>query len=228
MNSKLTPPFVGGEQDTNPVIDNLKKALNSLDIREGELDKWAEVLAFAQDKEVITYDEIKQKVKEDQEDLLLLAYQYRLLIPLKTDQSLAWEYRDLQAIAGEKYKMPRIVKYLVENGKRAGKWNPELAIVKVFKDMEEPLWDKMPKLVQILGQEAVNYKINGYQIKDICINLGLKDQTGRLIAELKGSGIMSPKLSSFAAVSKAGSPIYELNPSIVDGLNTGKSAYNDE
>jgi len=35
-----------------------------------------------------------------------------------------------------------------------------------------------------------------------------------LIAELKGSGVMSPKLGSLAEVSRAGTPIYELNPSL--------------
>ncbi len=35
-----------------------------------------------------------------------------------------------------------------------------------------------------------------------------------LIAELKGSGVMSPKLGSIAEVSREGTPIYELNPSL--------------
>ncbi len=194
-----------------------------MNIEEGELDSWAEVLAFAKDKDLITYDEIEQKIKGNQDDLLLLAYQYRLLIPLKADRSFAWEDRDLLATYGEQYKIPEVVKYLIENGKCTGEWNPEHAIIKVFKDMGEPQWDKMPRLVRNLGQKARNYRVNGLQIRDICRNLDLKDQTGRLIAELKGSGIMSPKLSSTAAISKARSPIYELNPSLVPGVSTEKS-----
>lgn len=34
-------------------------------IQEGEVDKWAKVLAFAQDKDIITYDEIDQQVEHD-------------------------------------------------------------------------------------------------------------------------------------------------------------------
>jgi len=42
----------------------------------------------------------------------------------------------------------------------------------------------------------------------------LGDRVDALIAELKGSGVMSPKLGSLAEVSRAGTPIYELNPSL--------------
>ena len=52
------------------------------------------------------------------------------------------------------------------------------------------------------------------QIKKICNELGLGHRVNALIAELKGSGVMSPKLSSLAEVARTGSPIYELNPSL--------------
>ena len=41
------------------------------------------------------------------------------------------------------------------------------------------------------------------------------DKVDVLIAELKGSGVISPKLGSLPEVFRAGSPLYELNPSLV-------------
>ena len=44
--------------------------------------------------------------------------------------------------------------------------------------------------------------------------LDLEDKVDSLIAELKGTGVMSPKLGSLIEVIRQGSPIYELNPSL--------------
>ncbi|HIH96209.1 MAG TPA: hypothetical protein HA348_01745 [Thermoplasmata archaeon] len=72
----------------------------------------------------------------------------------------------------------------------------------------------MPKLVQKLGEESKDCKVNAIQIKKICRELDLEDKVDSLIAELKGSGVMSPKLGSLIEVMKEGSPVYELNPSL--------------
>jgi len=73
----------------------------------------------------------------------------------------------------------------------------------------------MPKLVGRLEEQARDYRVTASQIKKICSDLGLGDRVDMLIAELKGSGVMSPKLSSIAEVSREGTPIYELNPSLL-------------
>ena len=52
------------------------------------------------------------------------------------------------------------------------------------------------------------------QIKKMCKELDLEDRVDFLIAELKGSGVMTPKLSSLAEVMRETSSIYELNPSL--------------
>jgi len=66
-----------------------------------------------------------------------------------------------------------------------------------------------------LGMQARYCRINATQIKEVCSQLGLVDRVDALIAELKASGVMSPKLGPIAEVSRAGTPIYELNPSLL-------------
>jgi hypothetical protein len=80
--------------------------------------------------------------------------------------------------------------------------------------MGELAWERMPKLIERLGEEAEDYRIAAVQIKKTCSELGLGDRVDTLIAELKGSGVMSPKLGSLAEVAREGSPLYELNPSL--------------
>ena len=72
----------------------------------------------------------------------------------------------------------------------------------------------MPKLVEWLEEQTEDYKIAAAQIKKTCSGLGLGDRVDTLIAELKGSGVMSPKLGSLAEVIREGSPLYELNRSL--------------
>ena len=91
---------------------------------------------------------------------------------------------------------------------------PGKAITSLFMEMGDPAWQRMPKLVERLQEKAKDYRISAAQIKKACIELGLGDRVDMLIAELKGSGVMSPKLGSFAEVNREGSPLYELNPTL--------------
>ena len=102
----------------------------------------------------------------------------------------------------------------MEEAQRTGRWEAGRAIAKLFREMGEPNWERIPKLVEELGKQSRDYRITAVQIKEICNELDMGDRVDMLIAELKGSGVMSPKLGSIAEVSRAGMPIYELNPSL--------------
>jgi len=179
----------------------------------------AKVLSYIRKVSRISYTEIEKIINNDPEDVLLTGYRWRLLIPIRsTRETLDWESKILLLDPDEIYKMPNVIKYLVENAQKTGEWNTSYAVAEVFKKMGEPNWEKMPALVKKLEERAKNGKVNAIQIKGICKKLGLEERVGSLIAELKGGGIMSPKLSSFAEVFKAKAPIYELNPSLFTSI----------
>ena len=179
----------------------------------------AKVLSYIRKVSRISYTEIEKIINNDPEDVLLTGYRWRLLIPIRsTRETLDWESKILLLDPDEIYKMPNVIKYLVENARKTGEWNTSYAVAEVFKKMGEPNWEKMPALVKKLEERAKNGKVNAIQIKGICKKLGLEERVGSLIAELKGGGIMSPKLSSFAEVFKAKAPIYELNPSLFTSI----------
>ena len=195
-------------------MNKLESALSRL-LNHSELtSRLVPVLSSASKRGRVSYREVEKMVNGDAEDVLLLGNEWRLLLPVRTLKSAAWEDRLLVTKPEELYEAPNIVRYLVEDASRTGRWNPEQAITELFREMGEPDWGQMPKMVERLGEQAKDYRITAAQIKMVCNELGLGDRIDALIAELKGSGVMSPKLGALAEVSQAGMPIYELNPSL--------------
>ena len=195
-------------------MNKLGKALSKLLKNDDLTSRLASVLDHASKRGGISYREIDKIVNDNAEDVLLLGNEWRLLLPVRTVKSAAWEDRLLLCEPGESYEVPNIVRCLVEEASTTGCWDPEHAIMELFKEMGEPAWEKMPKLIERLGEQAEDYRIAAVQIKKTCSELGLEDRVDTLIAALKGSGVISPKLGSLTEVIREGSPLYELNPSL--------------
>jgi hypothetical protein len=198
--------------------DRLEQALRALIGPDRSTGTLSQLLAYAAQKSIVSYQEIKEIIRDDLKDILLLADQWRLLLPVNTAKSSSWEDRLLLLKDGEVYEIPNIIRNLVQDGLYGGRWNPEKAITKLFKELGDPDWYKIPALVRGIAGEAVNHTITGIQIRMICLQLGLGNRVDGLIAELKAAGIISPRLSSITEVIREGSPIYELNPSVALGL----------
>ena len=195
--------------------DRLEKALSGI-LGTGEITrKLSQVLAHASVNVTVSYQEIKEIIKDDPEDVLLLADKWRLLLPVRTAKSAGWEDRVLVLKDGEKYEIPNLIRYLVKDALDTGRWNPEKTISQLFKEFEDPDWEQIAGLVRSIAEKSTDYKINGNQINKICIQSGLSNRVDGLIAELKAAGIISPKLGSIPDVLGAQSPIYELNPSVI-------------
>jgi len=193
---------------------NLNSALETF-LKEDAVNQLAKILTYALKTGRISYEEAEHILDDDPEDALILADQQRLLIPLRSvKDTLEWDHSVLLLKPGEIYKMPNVVRYLVEQASRTGQWYPEYAVAQTFREMGEPKWNTMPALVKKLGEEASYNRLDAVQIKQVCSQFGLRDRVDSLISGLKGAGVMSPKLSSIAEVQRAGSPIYELNPSL--------------
>jgi len=200
---------------TRHFSDPLEKALSGILSAVKIASKLSQVLAYAAVRGTVYYQEIKEIIKDDPEDVLLLADKWRLLLAVRTAKSSSWEDRLLLIKEGEVYEIPNIIRYLVREALQTAKWNPENAIIELFKEFGDPDWEQIPGLVRSIADKATDHKITGNQIKKICLQFGLSNRVDGLIAELKGAGIMSPKLGSIPDVLGAKSPIYELNPSVI-------------
>ena len=198
---------------------NVKKALKNL-CAEAPCHHLARLVHHAAHAGRISYGEAKQLLGEDLDEALLTAVHLRLLIPVRSvNDSLNWVDAMLLFEPGETYKIPNIARQLVLQAGSSGRWETDNAVSTLFQDMGEPNWNLMPVLVRRLCAIARDQHVNGFEIERVCTEIGLADKVGALILELKGAGIMSPKLDSFSEVQRAGSPIYEINRSILLSLS---------
>ncbi len=193
--------------------NNLRRALGAI-CREDFADALADVLMTARENDEIDYAAIARRAGERTQDLLLFAWEEKLLIPRSSLRCAEWDDRMMVLAPGQTYEMPNIARYLVTEALRTGRWDPPRAIAALYRDMGAPDWGKMPELVRDLAREAVNDTLRGTQIAAACVRNGIRASTGAVIAILKGGGIISPKLAPMGPAGKARTPIYEFNPSI--------------
>ena len=195
--------------------EGLERALSAIFGAGKTTRKLSQVLDYCLLKGTISYQQIREIIKDNPENILLLAEEWRLLLPVRTAKSSSWEDRLLLLKDGEVYEIPNIIRCLVREALQTATWNPENAIIELFKEFGDQDWEQIPGLVRSIAEKATDHKITGNQIKKICLQFGLKNRVDGLIAELKAAGIISPKLGLLVEVFSVGSPIYELNPSVV-------------
>ncbi len=203
-------------------MNKLQKALCGF-LNSDDAKKLAQVLQEVLKTGTISYEEAQRIIGGDPEDILTLGYGWRLLLPVRAAKGGDWEDRMLIPQPGEIYQMPNVAKHLAENANRTGHWDPEKAIIEVFRKIGEPDSDKMPVLVARMASKVKGRRINGVKIKKLCAELGLEKRVDPLVSELKACGILSHKLSALTEASRQGSPIYELNPSLFVGEETSRS-----
>ena len=164
--------------------------------------------------ERINYKELSTTACGSVDEALLTLWEWKLVIPVRSSKCSEWDSRILSAAPEEFYEMPNISKTLVKKGIETGTWDSISAILDLFHCMGEPEWEKMPDLILSIKKNTLHNTINGARIGVLCIQNGLKDKTGAMIAILKGAGIISPKLAAISQVAKSRSPLYEFNPSV--------------
>lgn len=178
-------------------------------------DNMSRVLSHAAEEGRISYEKAEEITNGNPDDTLLKAFEYRMLIPEKSRTgTMEWDDAILTFETGSVFKIPNVVKYLVKIAELAGEWDPDKAIQQLFQESYKAGWSLMPQLVSRLGSLADSFIIDAYTIKEACNEVGLDSQIDLMIAILKGSGVISPRLGSLARRTRSTSPLYELNPSL--------------
>ena len=195
---------------------NLEAALSSF-LKADDAAQIAQILEMVVTSGKASYEEIEAISGDNVEDILMLSYGWRLLLPVRASKAGDWEDKMLTVQPGDIYQTVNVVKHLVKNASKTRCWDPETAITEAFEDIGEPEIDRVRDLVARIGSEAKGRRISGIQIKRLCTELGLGDRVDPLLSELKACGVISPKLSSLTDASRVGTPIYELNPSLFVG-----------
>lgn len=195
-------------------MKNLEKALKSFMTGDILVSDLAQILSFLLNFDRVNYRELASVTYGSLDEALLALWEWKLVIPVRSSKCSEWDSRILLAEPQESYEMPNISKMLVKKGMETGKWESTAAILDVFQCMGEPEWKKMPDLILSIKKNLMHNTINGIRIGILCVQNGLKDKTGAMIAVLKGAGVISPKLAAISQVLSSKSPLYEYNPSV--------------
>ncbi len=107
-------------------LHRLETALRS-QLQQNEAENLAKLLAAGLPVEVLPYEKIDLP-QNQKNDCILTAFEERMLIPVKSGQSPAWEDRLLALCPGEAYFMPPVVRKLIERAGQTGKLDPERAV----------------------------------------------------------------------------------------------------
>jgi len=202
-------------------MKNLQTVLFPILKDDSHLADLCSLLVTAYENDVCRFEVFFDIAGEVINDLLLELWEWKLIIPVRSSKCGEWDSRILVAGPGEVFEMPNISRVLVGQAIKIGKWESRQAIADLFKVMGEPQWAKIPDLVLEIKIACVHHTITGARIGAACVHNGLAGKTGAMIAILKGSGIISPKLMALAGTARAASPLYEFNPCVYAELEKG-------
>ncbi len=166
------------------------------------------ILSIAVEKSRVVYDELDMR-EDMKDDLLLLLEKERLLIPVRTSRALAWEDRMILFRRGEVFEMPNVIGHLIRYVKKTGEWDPDHAVRRYLEEIGEKAPEEILTLFNNVKKDSKDYKITPEAILRASEELNLTAEMGRIIAELKGGGIISPCLRNPSRL------LYEINPSLV-------------
>jgi hypothetical protein len=200
----------------NTCAENIRRAL---ELVIGTDEPLSFVLAAALDRcreqETIAFEKIAALAPDDGREVILLAWDWKLLIPRRSRQSSEWDDRIMRLEAGECFEMVNIVKFLLALAAESGTWDLSTAVRSLYRQMGEPAFESMLPLIKEIAKRVNYLSISGTAIHAACVRTGFPDRTGAMIAILKGGGVISPRLMSSSPSEKMGSPLYEMHPLVL-------------
>jgi len=177
----------------------------------------ARILTACENSGQVTFEQAEELIEngDEIEEVLLSAYEWRVLVPRRSDKTLQWNDRIFIPRPGEVFESPLVVRKLVKLARSTGKWVPVKAAGELAKEMCLEPRDRVAKVVELLIEQRKTGLVDGFQIKQICRLSGLKGQEDTVISNFKAAGILSPALGYLPGVKRQTGPRYELNPSLL-------------
>jgi len=196
-------------------ITNLTQALYGF-IKENEFaEPLARGMLLFLENETVAFDRLKALFGPDYVDILLLAFDWKLIIPLIPSKTCAWEDLAVSGISAPLYTMPKAVLYVLQEAVNKGIWDVDMGLKIMFEtlDISVPP-DKMVELVEELFNREKFMCVSARDIDIACRTVGLPGFADQVIAILKGVGIISPKLGYLGKSKPSLGPLYDVNPSL--------------
>lgn len=191
----------------NSTEENLTKALSG-PFSEKEAAGMAQIIIAALGHENIYYEDLPLSDAE-KNDYLLMAYEERLLIPIRSQQTAAWDDRIIRFGQGEMFFMTRLVRSMLENAAETGRFDAEAAVRQILShEADGHVSDAVVFLKQI-RPHAETCMAEGGLMAAVAEGAGLQVPIHDIIDACVIVGIMSP-CSRGSTIQ--GLVWYEINP----------------
>jgi len=201
---------------------NLVQALSEFISEEDLVMPLASVLSLFWNTNVVSRDQLITVAENCLMDVLLLACEWKLILPLTPSKTSAWEDRLFSGLNASSYEMPEAVRWSVQLAARNGTWNVEPALILCFRAHHIP--EDPNALVKLVVNLATHDSfVSARDVIHASKMCSIKCSADFIISTFKSLGIISPKLSNFVQASLGKGPLYELNPSLKAGLGKQQS-----
>ncbi len=142
-------------------------------------------------------------------DIILLAYQERLLLPSNSMSGSAWEDKRFSFADNESYYLPRLIKLLVAKAEQTGHWDRDTALREVLKETGDSDVERSIEFLNHIIGLAGNYHVEVKEMQAINAEFNLCLDMHDVIDRFIRCGIMGPITQ---ASLRTGSPTYEVHP----------------
>lgn len=166
------------------------------------------VLSAGMRADSFAYEEI-DLMPEIKDDVILLAFEERAVLPLKSRRGSAWEDRILSFSDGERYQLPRVVRFLALEASRSGRWDIGHALTEVLIEAGEKQVNIMVDYLNRLMERVPAFEMEAGILQSVGEQMGLQMDMHDTLDRLVRCGVMSPRtqLSLHTGVSR-----FEINP----------------
>jgi hypothetical protein len=166
------------------------------------------LLSLGCGNESIAYEDIDLS-PESRDDAILLAYEERLLLPLKSLGGSAWGDRVLTLGVGERYYLPKVVRSAVQSAKETGEWSFIYAAGECLKESGIIDEGEVSLLLNALRMAAPGGKFDVGDMQESCTILNINMDMHDTIDLMVRCGLISPctQRSLYAGLAQ-----YEVHP----------------
>lgn len=142
-------------------------------------------------KETICYHEI-EAAERQKKDLILMAFEERIMIPVKSRGSSAWEDRILDFANEGRYFIPPVVKAIVNTIYETGKPSCDTAVRTTLTNVNQEDIGGFIQLLQTIMKHAGNYTFETGLLKIFFNEISMDSDLHDVIDIFVFFGIMSP------------------------------------
>lgn len=188
-------------------LDRLGSAL-AIHFSEAEAVNMAILINAALASENV-YTEQIPLAEQDKHDLLLMAYEERILLPVRSRRTSAWEDRTLRIVPEEMFFMPHVVRILFNDAAKTGVMDVEEAVRKVLSHHPAEHVDEAVHFLKQMKPHTDARMAEGGLMVVVAKKAGIALDVHEIVDACVVGGIMSPCTRGF---STQGLAWYEFHP----------------